>query len=121
MTSSPLANQTNKRKIQDSESPVNSATIDNNRKKVKTNMLDIFVKEAKIRTLKIVASILYLQPEEIEKKEIKPKQAKLNTAIQEDKLAEIDTMMRNILSRLDNLELGTKKDKYKQVVLALLS
>ncbi|CAG8565387.1 29857_t:CDS:2 [Gigaspora margarita] len=87
--------------------------------------------------------MLYSQPGEMEKKEIKPKQAKSNStrnldqsnnisidstikkhkdkenqkiaATQEDKLAEIGTMMRNILSRLDNLELGTKKDKHKQV------
>ncbi|CAG8842684.1 28539_t:CDS:2, partial [Gigaspora margarita] len=41
-TSSPLANQINKRKIQDSGSPVNSATIDDTRKKMKTKMPNIF-------------------------------------------------------------------------------
>ncbi|CAG8750621.1 25222_t:CDS:2 [Gigaspora margarita] len=42
MTSSLSANQTNKHKTQDFGSPVNSATVDDTRKKMKTNMLDIF-------------------------------------------------------------------------------
>ncbi|CAG8565366.1 29856_t:CDS:2 [Gigaspora margarita] len=41
-TSSPSANQTNKRKTHDSGSPVNSATVNNTKKKMKTNMPDIF-------------------------------------------------------------------------------
>ncbi|CAG8857269.1 22423_t:CDS:1, partial [Gigaspora margarita] len=44
----------------------------------------------------------------------KDKENQKIAAIQENKLAEINTMMRNILSKLDNLELGTKKDKHKQ-------
>ncbi|CAG8739843.1 8338_t:CDS:1, partial [Gigaspora margarita] len=54
-------------------------------------------------------------------KKHKDKENQKIAAIQEDKLAKIGTMMHNILSRLDNLELGTKKDKHKQVVPALLS
>ncbi|CAG8543017.1 21501_t:CDS:2, partial [Gigaspora margarita] len=55
------------------------------------------VREAKIRTSEIVASTSYLQPGKIEKKEIKPKQIKLNSTrnLDQSNTALIDSTIKN--------------------------
>ncbi|CAG8584289.1 9964_t:CDS:2 [Gigaspora margarita] len=74
-------------------------------------LVRVSVRETKVKTLEIVASILYAQSKKKNQK---------TSAIQKDNLAELGLIMRNIFSRLDNLEFGTKKDKPKQVESALL-
>ncbi|CAG8750711.1 9659_t:CDS:2 [Gigaspora margarita] len=127
--------KTNKRKKQDSGSPVNSATVNDIKKKTKTNTPDIFgsiwapanSREFLIRKSQndldyhftlwdIPLNVYYNKIKRCLNFYDKAEIIKTQNIEKENKLAEIGTMMHNILSRLDNLKLGTKKDKHKQIV-----